>query len=155
MTDHTAAPRFTAYLQRIEGRPFFLMPRAQWIEISPLIGSPVPIVVSETPMALVAQRASVVAAVAVRYTAPQAEIHIWRYDVKDSPTPYNLDRYAVWEDLPSSRAYPDIVAAASTTDDHNLRAFLRDTVFISKLDPGPGHWQASLPSSVVAAIKST
>lgn len=154
MASSSQAPRFHAYLERVEDRSVFIMPRAEWVDMRPLAGNPIPIEVTDTPMAAVAQRASVVAAVAVQHSS-SPEIHIYRYDQRDAPTPYNLDRYAVWENLPSSRSYPQIVAAASTNDDENLRSFMRDNVFMVKLSPGPDHWLPALPSSVVAVFSSS
>lgn len=148
------APRFHAYLERVENRSVLIMPRAEWAQIRPMEGTPVPVDITDTPMAAVAQRASVVATVAVQFSS-SPEIHIYRYDQRDAPTPYNLDRYSVWENLPSSRSYEQIVAAASTNDDENLRSFMRDNVFLVKQSPGPEHWLLALPSSVVAVFNSS
>jgi len=154
MAQPPQAPRFHAYLERVEDRSVLIMPRAEWAQIKPMEGTPVPIKITATPMAAVAQRASVVAAVAVQFSS-SPEVHIYRYDQRDAPTRYNLDRYSVWENLPSTRSYEQIVAAASTNDDENLRSFMRDNVFLVKRSPGPDHWLPALPSSVVAVFNSS
>jgi hypothetical protein len=154
MGETPKAPRFHAYLERVENRSVLIMPRIEWQKIKPVERTPVPVEITDTPMAAVAQRASIVATVAVQFSS-SPEIHIYRYDQRDAPNVYNLDRYSVWEDLPSSRSYEQIVAAASTNDDENLRSFMRENVFLVKLSPGPDHWLPTLPSSVVAVFNSS
>lgn len=46
-----------------------------------------------------------------------------------------------------------MVNSASTSDNANMRGFLRDHVFMVKEPPGTDHWLAELPSSVVAVVK--
>lgn len=146
------APKFHAYFEHAENRSVFTMPRNEWFELRGHEDVPVQIDVSRTPIGVVAQYASVVAVVATNIASSQSEVNIYRYDPKDEPTPINLDKYAVWQGLPDHRDYLQMVNAASTNDDSNLRSYLDENVFIVKLDPGPDHWLPNVPSSVVAIV---
>ena len=108
---------------------------------------PVSTNVERTPMRRVASDASVAAAFARNCSEQTSEIVIWRYDEKDQPTPLNSDRYTVWKDLPSHHSYKQMVSAASTEDNENLRQALRENVYIVKEAPGEDHWMAKLPTS--------
>ena len=151
------APRFHAYLTRIEDRSVFVMSRQDWQQLEVQQGAPVSIDVRQTPMGRIVNDASVVAAVAENFSTANATISIYRFDPNDAPTPYNLDKYQVWEELPAHREYKDIVRAASTTDDANLRGYLKENVFIVKEEKGEDHWLAStqLPGIVRSIVKST
>jgi len=151
------APRFHARLTYIEGRSVLLMSRVTWKELKFQEGKPILIDVSQTPMSGVARDALVVAAVALRSSTSTARISIYRYDPEDAPTPYNVDHYEVWEDLPSFHDYEEIVSAASTRDDDNLRGFMQGNVFIVKEKPGKDHWlsQPELPALVRTVVRST
>jgi hypothetical protein len=142
-------PRFLAYLEHVEDRSVFTMPRQDWINFGTYEGSPVQIDVTHTPIGGVAQSASVVAAFAIQLSASVNQIHIYRYDPKDAPTPYNLDTYSVWENLTTHRDYPRILQAASVDDDGNLQSFLSEHVFIVKEQRGNDHWLPALPGSAI------
>jgi hypothetical protein len=104
-------------------------------------------------MNVVAQSASVIAAVAVRWATTVNEIHIYRYDPADAPSPVNLDKYTVWENLTAHQKFPQIVAAASAQNSPELQDYLRDNVFIVKSSPGDDHWLSAVPASALAIIK--
>ena len=147
------APRFHTYLQSVEGRRIFVWPRDVWLSLKPHRGEPVLIDVALTPLADVAKDASVVAAAAQETSASEYGISIYRYD-PDDPKPYNVDSYSVWEGLPSHHDFDKTVAAASTTADSNLLAFLDGNVLVVRTDKGPGHWlsEDELPSQIRAVI---
>ena len=157
MSSTYQAPRFHARLTYIEGRSVLLMSRVKWQELKLQENEPVLIDVSQTPMSGVARDALVVATVARRSSTATARISIYRYDQEDKPTPYNVDHYEVWEDLPSYHDYEEIVSAASTQDDDNLRGFLHGNVFIVKEKPGKDHWLShpELPALVRTVVRST
>ena len=146
--------RFSAYLERAENRTVLRMRRAAWKVLKPRQGEPVLIDVSLTPMADVAKDATVVAATAHCISSSGVEVAIYRYDPNDVK-PYNKDLYSVWEDLPSHSCYHSIVAAASTEDNENLRAFLSNNVFIVSQSKKGDHWlsKEELPSVVEAIIQ--
>ncbi len=129
------------------------MSRQSWDSLGVRPGIAVPIDVMTTPMAGISSNASVVATVAAQYSNATAEIQVVRWDEKDAPTPYNLDRYSVWVDLSSHRSFPQMLAAASTEDNPNLRKYLAETVFIVKQDPGPDHWSATIPTTIAAVVQ--
>ena len=149
------APRFRMYLEHVEGRSVLTMSRPEWDSLSGGLGNPVLIDVQRTPMGAVASDASVVAAVAQRYSEATAEVVIYRYDQRDQPTPYNLDKYTVWVDLPSHSSFSQMIAGASTKDDANFRQFLSENVFFVGQGHGPDHWLPELPASVRSIIDST
>jgi len=147
------APRFHFYFQRIEGRSVFVMRRTEWEELEGHKGQPVLIDIKQTPMSGVAREALVVAAVAERVSPAMARITICRYDQKDQPSPYNIDTYLVWKSLPGHLDYLDMVNAASTEDNENLRRYLRENVFIVRENPANDHWLPELPAKVLSLIR--
>lgn len=155
MTGESRIPRFLAYLEHVEGRSVFTMSRYDWVSFGASAGSPVQIDVTHIPMGNVAQSASVIAAFAVEMSASANQIHIYRWDPADAPSPINLDKYSVWEDLSTHRDYDRIVQAASVSDNEELRSFLREHVFIVKEQPGWDHWLSALPGSAIAAMRWT
>ena len=96
-----------------------------------------------------------VAAVARRHSEATGEVIIYRHDAKDEPTPINEDRYDVWLDLPSNTSYQNMVVAASTEDNENMRSYLSETVFLVKQKPGPEHWLPELPGTVKVIFRTT
>ncbi len=123
------------------------MSQTDWDALSLQMGGPVRLDVERTPLSGVASEASLVAAVAEQHSSASGE--------KDEPTPYNIDKYTVWVDLPSHQSFPQVVAAAATEDNENLRQFLRDNVFIVRQDPGQDHWLPEPPTSVQTVFRST
>jgi hypothetical protein len=153
MIKRTAAPRFHAYFERLENRSILTMARTEWDALQVVGPSPVRLEVSALPLANVASKASVVACVAERYSTATAQVRLYRWDDADQPTPINEDRYTVWENLPSHVSYNQMVTAASTEDNENLRGYLRDTVFLVKENPGKDHWLGQLPAEVGALVQ--
>ncbi len=145
------APRFECFLQQVEGKSVFTMSRAHWENLLRHEGDPVLIDVRQTPLGNVARQALV----AMAEKEPIARIVIYRYDEKDAPTPYNVDRYSVFEDVEARWDLPYIVNAASTCDNENLRRYLQQNVFIVKEGPGDDHWLGSLPEPVLSMIRKT
>lgn len=131
------------------------MGRETWEQFQVNEGVPVNIDLDRTPLSGVAHDASVIAARARRSSDLSSEIEIVRYDPDDEPTPYNTDRYTVYEDMPSHQSFKDIVAGGSTADNENLRRYCRENVFLVKQDPGPDHWVATPPSSRTTVFRST
>lgn len=149
------APRFHAYFGRVEGRSVLTMERATWDRLKVHEGHPVDIDLELTPLRGVVRDASVVAATAQRSSAVSSEIEIVRHDPADAPTPYNVDRYTVWEDMASHQSFAEIVRGASTADNANLRAYMAENVFLVQQDPGPDHWLPHPPSSVTTTFTSS
>lgn len=151
----TQAPRFHAYFGRIEDRSVLTMARDDWEGFRVQEGTPVQLDLELTPLRGVARDASVVAATAQRSSSASCEIEIVRYDQQDEPTPYNIDRYTVHENMPSHQSFDDIVAGGSTEDNANLRQYMADHVFIVKQDAGPDHWLSEPPSSATTIFRTT
>ncbi len=138
------APRLRAYLESGEGRPVLHMSRSDWSSIYTGTG-PELVSIERLPMNRVATDATVVAAYAQRFSMATAEVAIVRLDPPDAPNIYNTDKYEVWEDLPSHQSFRQIVQAASTEDNENLRAYLAQTVFLVKREPDDEHQLPELP----------
>lgn len=149
------APRFRAYFQYAEGRPVLHMPRKPWSSLNVSSTDTALLDVANTPMGSISSKASVVAAYGRRYSASAAEVGIVRYDPADAPTVYNVDKYDVLEDLPSHRSFGDMVTAASTQDNANLREYLRENVFFVKRDPDEEHHRSELPGTLKLLLDSS
>lgn len=98
--------RLHASLTRVEDRPVLSMPRSDWSRLRPEDDHLVALDLALTPLATVASRASILAATAQQSSAASSEIAVYRWDGNDQPTPVNVDRYAVWEDLSSHQSFP-------------------------------------------------
>ena len=142
------APRLKAYLEYAERRPVLHMKRDAWDELDVTSTTTCLIDVGQTPMARTAHEASVVAAYGRRFSSATAEVGIVRLDPDDKPDIYNTDKYLVWVDLPSHSSFSQMVSAASTEDNENLREFLRENVFFVKQDPDDEHRRSDLPPTV-------
>jgi hypothetical protein len=142
-------------LQHSEGRSVLTMPRDDWNRVMGLQGVPVVFDVRSTPLAGISRVSSVVAAVADRFGPTTTRVSIYRHDPADTRYPINQDEYYVWTDLSAHPRFKDIITAASTEDNENLRAYCRENVFLVKQGPGPDHWLSTLPASISALLKST
>ena len=148
------APRFHAFVSRLERRQVLLMPRSDWNRLAQIAaGEIVEIDLSATPISRVARSSHVEAVIALRHSPSEVTLEVFRNDPNDAPTPINVERYRVWERPPAHWSYLDIVNAASTEDNANMRGFLDDHVFLVKDTVQEGHWLAELPSRVRAVLR--
>ena len=85
-------------LSRYEGRSVIAMPRSDWSAFGARSSESVAVRLEATPLAGLTRDASVLAAVARRYSDATGEVVVYRDDPKDYPTPVNEDRYEVWLD---------------------------------------------------------
>ncbi len=142
------APRLEAYLQYALDRPVLHMRRRDWASITTTSTGTVLVDVLRTPLAQVASDASVVATYAHRYGPSEVRVGLIRLDLNDAPDIYNTDKYEVWEDLTNHPRFTNLIAAASTRDNQNLRNYLDETVFFTKLLPDSEHRRPDLPATV-------
>jgi len=77
----------------------------------------------------------VIACLASQYSVDTARIEVWRYDEKDPPRPYNLQKYLVLENFTRRVNLPMFAERASTKDSPNLRKHLRERRRLEKLAP--------------------
>jgi hypothetical protein len=147
------APRFRCLWSKLEGTRVFVMKRDDWNAATGTLEEPIGLDIETTPVAAVARDASVVAAVAHKFSGPTAHVSIYRNDPADDPTPINKDDYTVWTNLAEHSRLTEMIAAASTCDNDNFRSFCRDHVFLVKLSPGEDHWLKEVPSPVKALMK--
>ena len=149
------AARLMQYWGRSEGVDILSMRRSGWHDLVGLGGKPVAFDVRSTPMRGVSDVASVIGTIANEFTAVSARVSIYRDDPKDAPNRINVDNYRVWTDLSGHPRLANMIEAASTSYDENMKAFIQDNVFLVKEKPGSGHWLSTLPSSVYVVLKST
>ena len=142
------APRLKAYLEYASESPVLHMSRRDWTGMNPASTGTVLVDILRTPFAKVASDASLVAAYAHRYGRSQVQVGVIRLDLKDAPNIYNTDKYEVWEDLTHHPSFASLVSAASTQDNQNLRTYLGETVFFTKLAPDAEHHRPELPPTV-------
>jgi hypothetical protein len=142
------APRLEGYLQYGLDRPVIHMRRHDWASITTTSTGTVLVDILRTPLAEVATDASVVATYAHRYGPSKVQVGVIRLDLKDAPDIYNTDKYEVWEDLTNHPRFTNLVAAASTQDNQNLRDYLAETVFLTKLAPDSEHRRPDLPATL-------
>jgi hypothetical protein len=148
------APRIEAYVKKLEGRTVLEMKRNDWKRLNIDSTAPVRLNVRDTPMASVAQTSSLLACTAHRMASGLPIVNIYRDDPKDASTPINKDTYSVIEDITQRSDFGDIVRAASTQDDPNLRQYLSERVYLVKQNPGTDHWLPVLPDDVSILISS-
>jgi len=153
MSDRADAPRLRAYLQHIEGNAVLTIPREDWDRFQVGPGDTVLVDVTKTPMGQIASDATVVATVARQFSDATAEVTIYRDDPADAPKRINADNYVAWLDLPSHQSFPQMLVAASTRDNRNLRDFLGQNVLLIKQPADAAHHDTDLPPTVKMVLK--
>lgn len=86
---------------------------------------------------------------------PDLSINIVRYDKKDEPYIYNLDKYTVVQSFCLHNQYQNIINQASVADSPQLQECLKEYVFIIKNKPSEiqNHWSKEIPKIVKNAKK--
>jgi hypothetical protein len=148
------ALRFHAYWEWIEQRSILTMPLAEFEPLLQSSGSEVTFDVARTPLRRVALDSQVVGSLLKQSSTASGEIEIYRLDPAD-PKPYNRDRYIYWRGLPSTMSVDPMIVASATSANENFQSYARDTAFLIKTEPGPGHWldEHELPASIRAGIQ--
>ena len=101
----------------------------------------VAIELERVPPGSVAESASVIACLAAECPIQAARIEVWRYSEQASPSPTNVHKYLVLEDLTRQLNVPMFAERAATQDLPKLRKHLREHVFIVKAQPDKARWQ--------------
>lgn len=149
------APRLMHYWGRIEGVDILSMRQSEWHDLVGHEGKPIAFDVRSTPMRSISDVASVIGTIAHQFTPDSARVSIYRDDPKDAPSRINVDHYKVWTDVSGHHGFANMIQAASTSYNDNMKTFIQDNVFLVKERPGPDHWMTTLPSSVYLVLKST
>ena len=125
------------------------MRRSEWAKVRPTAPGPVLLDIRKTPMSRVAENAGVIALTAQQASSGDFQLDLYRRDPKD-PSPYNVDTFSLWENLPGRPDFNEIVSAASTDCDQNMLDFLEENVLIVPRAPGAYHWldEEELPTLV-------
>ena len=148
-------PRLLFYWGRQEDTTVLSMRRQEWYSIVGSLGTPISFDVRSTPMAGVANVSSVLGSVAHEIGPATARVTLYRYDATDAPTPINQDDYDVWTDLSAHPRLPEMIAAASTSNNENFHTFCQENVFFVKRKPGLDHWHPTISSSMMVVLRGT
>lgn len=152
METESKAPRLEAYWRHSEGRSIFSMSRTAWDEFEAKSTNVALIDVTATPIGSVAAESSLLAAVAQQFAHGEGRISIYRHDPNDRK-PVNVDHYRVHLNLAGSPRLGEMITAASTSHNENMRSYLEQHVHLVKEDRGPDHWLPDLPSSVRIVVE--
>lgn len=101
-------------------------------------GRDVPVEIKQTPLAQVAHKSDVMSAFAHQDDSGTARLAIVRNDPADAPDFVNVDMYTLVLDVRSHPEFPQLVEAASTSDNENMRAFATRTALLLKHKAGGG-----------------
>lgn len=144
-------PRCQAGVASIAGRRVFAMTRAEWARLRGHEGKLVAIELERVPPGSLAESASVIACLAAECPIQAARIEVWRHSAKASPSPTNVQKYLVLEDLTRQLNVPMFAERAATEDSPKLRKHLRQHVFIVNAHPDKARWQmkARAPERIV------
>lgn len=146
------APKFHALLERREGRPIFMIDRANWESLKVAVEKPVLLTTEELADTPLTRPPTFLLASAKR-TPERVELSVFRADLSDSPDLINVDTYEVWEELPPRIDVIGTIDAASTSANANLQRYLGGHVFLVKEKPGQGHHLPALPEEVLVLLK--
>ena len=81
------------------------------------------------------------------------ELHVFRNDPKDFPTPINIDKYFLYNELPiSSNELVETANSADTDIDTNFQSYLKDNIFLIRQEKDDCHWLEKLPNDVIALL---
>ena len=148
------AARLIHYWGHAEGVDILSMRRSEWHGLVGYEGTPVKFDVRSTPMGGVSNVASIIGTLAHEFTPVTARVSIFRDDPQDAPNRINVDHYRVWTDLSAHPRLPNMIDAASTSYNENMKTFIQENVFLVKERPSSDHWMSALPSSIHVVFKS-
>ena len=149
------AVRLIHYWGHIEGTDILSMPRTEWHDLVGHEANPIKFDVRSTPMRGVSDVTSVIGTLAHEFSDATARVSIFRDDPKDAPNRINVDHYRVWTDLSGHPKLKNMIEAASTSYNENMKTFIQDNVFLLKERPSSDHRMSTLPSSIYLVFKST
>jgi len=100
------------------------------------------------PFTGITQTASIVAITACGFGNPNPQIELVRFDAKDRPYVYNIDRYTVIQTLNLHPRYQEILSAAGVQENAELSNFLRNNILVIGPDRPDYHWVRELPEHI-------
>jgi hypothetical protein len=147
------ASRLLYYWGWVEDTSILSMPRTQWHDLVGHLGKPIPFDVRSTPMSAIANSSFIIATLAHQFGEATARVSIFRDDPTDAPLRINVDHYKVWTDLSGHPRLTDMIEAASTPYNENMKTLIEEHVFLVKEKPGPDHWMDTLPASITLVLE--
>lgn len=102
------------------------------------------------PFANLIEQAQIIAVTACGYNNQDPSINIVRYDEKDAPYIYNLDKYTVVQSFCLHNQYQSIINQANVKDSLQLQECLKEYIFITKNKPSEvqNHWSKEIPEII-------
>ncbi len=153
MKNKPKAPRFHALWEHRLGKTIILIPKEEWNSIYFGKNALVEIDLNKTPLKGVAGIEGFITCAACKIPSGTVELHIYRNDPKDNPTPINVDLYDIYEDFPDSFDVTEMVYSADTDFDSNFSSYLEGNIFLIKRNNDDNHWLQSLPDEINVLIE--
>ena len=117
-------------LEHIIARSVVTFPRSEWSRLVEPTGTPTRLVSAPPPLSRVAIDAKVLLVAASGVVNDDPGIDIVRHDPADAPYIYNIDHYAVIENLHLHPTYRKVLRVAGVPESAALGSYLRDNVFM-------------------------
>jgi hypothetical protein len=133
---------------RILNKSVAILDREDWHRLILPSGEVTKLAEVPEPISGVTRIASIVAIIACGFANPAPRIELARYDPKDKPNIYNIDRYTVIQTLNLHPKFGEIIVAAGVQDNDELNNFLRDKVLVVGPEKPDYHWVQELPDHI-------
>jgi hypothetical protein len=149
------APRFHTLLQKMEGRPVFIIRRLEWEKLQIEEGKLVALNIADLalfPFSLLSTNEDYLGTIATKNNN-KIKITLYRFDSKDEPTPINVDFYSVWESIPPNYNIDEMITMGDTDNDQNFQDYLTEHVFLVKENVVEGHWLTQLPKEIAVLLE--
>ena len=129
-----------------DNRSVAVLPKSEWSQLLRSDGSVTELTQRPRIISNPVLQAAEIASIASGIANPSPGLMVARYDPDDAPSVINVDRYTAIEDLPAHPIYPRALQIAGASDTPEMRASLKDFVFVVKEDPDPNfHWFQDFP----------
>ena len=147
-------PRFRAYWENQLTGPVLHMDRADWQAFNVHSTEPTTVDLGLTPLRALCRSPRFLGATANKSTEGDYKIDVYRLDERDYPKKYNKDSYEIVVDINNHLDYSKTVNLSATEDNDNMRAYLRENVFLIKTKRPTDHWLSELPPNVKIPVRT-
>ena len=125
-----------------------ILDRADWHRLILPSGEVTKLAEVPGPISGVTKTASTVAVTACGFANPDPRIELVRYDARDTPNIYNIDRYTVIQTLNLHPKYGEILSVAGVQENEELSNFLQNNILVIGPDRPDYHWVRELPEHI-------